>query len=151
MQSKKIYYQILCAILVLLSPGTQALQFSFDNYAGAQTLSYSYSFDQKNWTWAGFLPGTKDSPQGYITADFGGTIPLSWKIEAGNRKSVHCIDYYSQQPTTNIVTLKNLTFATKENLLLDVIEDGGGGFVASIIDTDGEDFYSNIVSCKFDR
>ncbi|MEI8054761.1 MAG: hypothetical protein WCH10_02010 [bacterium] len=141
----------LCVCFFLLSLPSQALEFHYDNYSRVPSLKYSFTFDGYNW-----LSNNNElllDQQEFRTIEFGSLAPLAWKVDAPSGKKIHCFDLFDQQKNEvkNIVTLKDAKFAERDDLLLDVIDDGASGILVSIISADGDRIYSNAISCSIDR
>jgi len=121
------------------------MNFSYDNYSNVANLKYSYLSSTHNWINLGTL-----IPHDYKTLQFENEIPAAWKIEVKDNSKLQCVEYYSRQPITNTITLKDKKFTTENNLLLDVLsQNGSNEFIAYIITEDGDGFnyYSNVIDC----
>jgi hypothetical protein len=133
--------------LLLLSPSSQALKFSYDNYSKIPSLEYSFTFNGNDWLQRN--DATVLNPQEFKTIEFKPSIPLSWKIEDTTGKKIHCWDYFDKhkKPVKNIVTLNETKFTKESDLLLDIIDTGTNSILISIIDMDGNKTYSNTIAC----
>lgn len=137
------------SMLFFLTSSVWALPVAFDNYTDIAAFSYSYSFDGKNWIWAGYLPASKVAPQGYIVLNNFDAAPMYWKLEATNSKTLQCSDESTHKSTANILVLAKPEYQKKDDLLLDVISiNSSNEIIANIIDVDGGGPYSNVLTCS---
>lgn len=149
-----MYKKISLLVLALfLSSTSYALKFNYNNYSEISGLKYSFSFNGQDWITPDVF-GAK-SPA-ILNRNKAGAVkfaelPKAWKIEAPDNVKFKCWDASDEQKTANnIVTLHNTKFARKNDLWLDVLDNGPAGISVRIIDQDGNGVYSNTIMCNIE-
>lgn len=148
--NKKILAHFCLISLMFLPLVCQAIKFTYDNYSSAPKLKCSFTYNGYDWLNSGDDNSPFLSPRKFKTIEFDSTIPLAWKIEPPTDKKIYCWDFFDKQKkeVKNIVTLSRQEFSEKDDLLLDIIDNGKNSILISIIDTNGDRLYSNAIACS---